>query len=322
MFERFTGQARRALWLAHYEAQRFDHDFIGTEHLLLGILREGSPEVLVALRTQNREPNQFIERLDTLLTDAEPAATSGTAHLTPRARETLDLAMEEARTARAPQVNVAHLFIGLIAQPDSDSRRILADLGLDLDRLRTDLRVARETDNRDLLVQSKRSDHAGGPGDPSPETLAAILLGEMPKVDFNAASVVSTEGVIPGTAELDWQLLLTQIVLALSVGMLAGFMLFDSADGMAGIASVLFVVAVFRNSWLGAIVVGTLGWFLGQKLAGRVPKNGVDIVAPLAPLVLAFLGALVGSFFGGYWRRFCPVNLKGSGEHRKPPGVA
>ena len=321
MFERFTGQARRALWLAHYEAQRFDHDFIGTEHLLLGILREGSPEVLAALRTQNRQPYRLIERLDALLTEAEPTVTSGAAHLTPRARETLDLSLEEARTTHAPLVNVTHLLIGLIAQPDSDSRRILADLGLDLDRLRTDLRVARETDNRDRLVQSRRPDSAGGPGDPSPETLAAILLGEMPKVDIHAASVVSTEGVIPSTAELDWQLLLTQIVLALSVGMLAGFMLFDSADGMAGIASVLFVVAVFRNSWLGAIVVGTLGWFLGQKLAGRVPKNGVDIAASLAPLVLAFLGGLVGSFFGGYWRRFCPGNLKGSDEHRKPPGI-
>src|SRR4051794_19788629 len=107
MFDRLTGQARRVLWLAYQEAQRFDHDFLGTEHLLVGILREGSEEVLGLLRRHGIEPDHVLMQIDPVLLAAEPAAAGGTIYLTPRARQILARAATEAERAHGSPAGVA-----------------------------------------------------------------------------------------------------------------------------------------------------------------------------------------------------------------------
>ena len=113
-----------------------------------------------------------------------------------------------------------------------------------------------------------------------------------------------------GGAEIDWQLLLTQLILALTVGMAGGHLLFGNVDGMAGVTSVLFVVAIFRNSLIGAIACAALGWFLASKID---PTDG------LAHVLLPLAGGFVGSFLGNFWRRYCPFVIKPGQPPPRPP---
>jgi ATP-dependent Clp protease ATP-binding subunit ClpC len=75
-FEKLTGQARRAVWLAYQEAQRFDHDYLASEHLLAGLLREGSTEIAAVFREQDIKPEEVIEKLEMTLAQAQPGIGS------------------------------------------------------------------------------------------------------------------------------------------------------------------------------------------------------------------------------------------------------
>jgi hypothetical protein len=311
MFERFTGQARRVLWLAYQEAQRFDHDFLGAEHLLVGVLREGSDDVLAILRRHGVDREIALAQLDPLLLAADPNPMGGKVYLTPRVRRILADAIESAGRQHLPQAGVNHLFAALLTDPESDTQRLLHDLGVDVASLRSDLEQLPVPTNRDLAVQSRRGDSEPGRIDPSPEQIAQLLNEQMPHVELPSASAVAVGGQIPGVAELDWQLLLTQLVLAVSCGMMGGYLLFRSTDGMAGVTSLFFVVAIFRSSLLGAIAGGLLGWFIARD---HDPFDGFSF------FLLPVAGMFIGSFLGNFWRRYCPFVIK-PGEPPPRPRV-
>src|SRR5690242_11397016 len=86
-FGRFTGQARRAIWLGYQDAQRFEHDFLATEHLLIGLLREGARDVAEVFTRQSIEPRSVIEKLETLFVQATQGPEQAVICLTPRARQ-------------------------------------------------------------------------------------------------------------------------------------------------------------------------------------------------------------------------------------------
>src|SRR5437868_6418494 len=150
MFERFTGQARRVLWLAYQEAQRFDHDFVGAEHLLIGVLREGSDDILALLRRHGLDRDVVVAQLDPVLLSANPNPMGGQAYLTPRVERVLEHAVQAAAREGLPQAGVGHLLVALLADPETETQRILTDLGVDLPALRADLERLPAPANRDL----------------------------------------------------------------------------------------------------------------------------------------------------------------------------
>ncbi|MBC8108483.1 MAG: hypothetical protein H7Z14_18000 [Anaerolineae bacterium] len=136
MFERFTDRARRAMTLANQEAQRLGHDHIGTEHLLLGLVKEGSGIAAVVLRDQYRVDlgriRQQVEQL------AHPPARSSNKQISPsdRYRRVIDFAVEESSNLSNNYVGTEHLLLGLLHLRDGSAARVLAGMGLQLDDVR------------------------------------------------------------------------------------------------------------------------------------------------------------------------------------------
>lgn len=308
-FERFTGQARRAIWLAYHEAQRFDHDYLATEHLLMGLLREGAGDVADVFARQAIEPGSVIQKLETLLVQADAGPEQAAICVTPRAREAMTRAVELAEQAHLAEANSAHLFLALLIDPDAGSRSLLDDVGLNVARAEAELRSASAAPNRDRLVQSAAA--AAGRLDPTADQLAQMLGVPSPHVEMTEGAAID-----PALAESDHQLLITQLVLAVTMGMAAGYILFDGVDGMVGVAMGMAMVAVFRNSLLGTISGAILGLMIGRHTADA---RGNDTTG--ATLLLMAVGGLLGSFLGDFWRRFCPTYLRPSMTRQKPPGV-
>jgi len=144
MFERFTNQSRRVVVLAQEEARMLDHNYIGTEHLLLGLLHEGRGSAAQALKamdvTLDAAREQVIETIG-----RGQAQQSGHIPFTPRAKKSLELSLREALQLSDGYIGTGHLLLGLIRQGDNMAVKILGSLGADLKDLRT--RVSEELRN-------------------------------------------------------------------------------------------------------------------------------------------------------------------------------
>src|SRR5689334_13688668 len=133
MFERFTDRARRAITLANQESQRLMHDHVGTEHLLLGMVKEGSGLAAVVLREFQVELptlRQKVEQVTHGPSKSTPAP--GRIQQTERFRRVLDYAIEEASSLSHNYVGTEHLLLGLLREPEGTAARVLAGLNLKL----------------------------------------------------------------------------------------------------------------------------------------------------------------------------------------------
>ena len=317
-FEQFTGQARRAILLAYQEAQRFDHDFLASEHLLGGIVREGSSEIAHVFREQGIGPDEILEKLEQSLAQAQPGPMSASICLTPRARYALVAAADLARDAQEGRVDSPQILLALIDDSEGTTRPFLEELGFDADRGCAALRQARVAPNRDLLVtvdDRELSRATANRVDPTAAQLTHLLSGHPPQVEMDLTAPAEINSAI---AESDFQLFLTQMMLALTLGLAGGYSIYQSIDGMAAAAVIFGLIACFRNSLVGLAAGATLGGMIAQKVQ---PGNGAldTPIEAFAPLIL--VGGFIGSFIGNYWRRFTPKYLHPSMTHRKPPGV-
>jgi ATP-dependent Clp protease ATP-binding subunit ClpC len=135
MFERFTDQSRRALVLAQEEARLLNHNFIGTEHILLGLARdsEGVPaKVLVSLGARLEELRQRVQETNGP-TDQEPL---GSPPFTPRAKRALELGLREALQLGHNYIAPGHILLGLVREGEGAAAQVLVGLGVDLARVR------------------------------------------------------------------------------------------------------------------------------------------------------------------------------------------
>jgi ATP-dependent Clp protease ATP-binding subunit ClpC len=134
-FEKFTDQARTVFSLAQEEAARFNHNYIGTEHILLGLVKEGegvAARVLVNLGVslpKVRSAVEFIIGRGDGLVIGEPS-------LTPRTKKVIELAMDEARRLKSTEIGTGHLLLGLIREGEGIAAGVLASLGVDMDATR------------------------------------------------------------------------------------------------------------------------------------------------------------------------------------------
>ena len=137
-FERFTGRARRALGLAQEEAHRLGHSYIGTEHLLIGLAREGNgvaAQVLASLGADSDKIRGAVE----IVVGRGDRAVQGESGLTPRAKRVLEFAVDEARRLGHHYVGTEHLMLGLLREREGIAAGVLERLGLDSDRVRTEV---------------------------------------------------------------------------------------------------------------------------------------------------------------------------------------
>jgi ATP-dependent Clp protease ATP-binding subunit ClpC len=139
MFERFTDRARKVMALANQEAQRFNHEYIGTEHILLGLVKEGSgvgANVLKNLGVDLRKVRLEVERL---VKSGPEMVTMGKLPQTPRAKRVIEYAIEEARNLNHNYVGTEHLLLGLLREQDGVAAQVLMNLGLRLEDVREEV---------------------------------------------------------------------------------------------------------------------------------------------------------------------------------------
>ncbi len=134
MFGRFTERAQKVLALAQEEAVRLGHNNIGTEHILLGLVREGEGIAAKALAALGLASDKIQEEVEQLIGSGEKV--SQTIHYTPRAKKVIELSMDEARKLGHSYVGTEHILLGLIREGEGVAARVLNNLGVSLNKAR------------------------------------------------------------------------------------------------------------------------------------------------------------------------------------------
>jgi len=136
-FDKFTERARRVLTLAQEEAQRFNHNYIGTEHLLLGLVREGDGVAAKVLSNLGVELTKVRSAVEFIIGRGD-TRTSGEIGLTPRAKKVIELAVDEARRLSHHYIGTEHLLLGLVREGEGIAASVLESLGVNLERVRAE----------------------------------------------------------------------------------------------------------------------------------------------------------------------------------------
>ena len=139
MFNKFTERARKVILLAKEEAKRFNHDYIGTEHILLGLIREGEGVAAAVLQKLGLSPEKIRLEVEKLVQSGPSTIVSGDIPFTPKAKKVIELAMEEARSLGHNYIGTEHLLLGLIREGEGVASQVLMNLGLDLNRVRNEV---------------------------------------------------------------------------------------------------------------------------------------------------------------------------------------
>jgi ATP-dependent Clp protease ATP-binding subunit ClpC len=138
MFERFTERAHRAVVFAQEEARALSHNYVGTEHLLLGLLRERDGLAAHALESLEITIDEVRAQVARIVGQGDEA-TAGRIPFTPRAKKVLELALREALSLGHNYIGTEHVLLGLAREDEGVGARILRDLGADADRIRDEV---------------------------------------------------------------------------------------------------------------------------------------------------------------------------------------
>jgi ATP-dependent Clp protease ATP-binding subunit ClpA len=156
MFERFTDRARRVVELAQEEARMLNHNYIGTEHILLGLIHEGEGVAAKALESLGISLDAVRQQVEEIIGQGQQAP-SGHIPFTPRAKKVLELADRETRALGHAYVGTEHILLGLIREGDGVAAQVLVNLGADLNRVRQQvIQLLREYQGTDVAGAGSR----------------------------------------------------------------------------------------------------------------------------------------------------------------------
>jgi len=139
MYERFTDRARKVMQLANQEAQRFNHEYIGTEHILLGLVKEGSGVAANVLKNLEVDLRKIRLEVEKLVQSGPEMVTVGKLPQTPRAKKVIEYSMEEARNLNHSYVGTEHILLGLLREQEGVAAQVLMNLGLKLEEVREEV---------------------------------------------------------------------------------------------------------------------------------------------------------------------------------------
>ncbi len=139
MYERFTDRARKVMQLANQEAQRFNHEYIGTEHILLGLIKEGSGVAANVLKNLDVDLRKIRLEVEKLVQSGPDMVTMGKLPQTPRAKKVIEYSMEEARHLNHNYVGTEHILLGLLREQEGVAAQVLMNLGLKLEDVREEV---------------------------------------------------------------------------------------------------------------------------------------------------------------------------------------
>src|SRR3990172_4032958 len=139
MYERFTDRARKVMQLANQEAQRFNHEYIGTEHVLLGLIKEGSGVAANVLKNLDVDLRKIRLEVEKLVQSGPDMVTMGKLPQTPRAKKVIEYSIEEARNLGHNYVGTEHILLGLLREQEGVAAQVLMNLGLKLEEVREEV---------------------------------------------------------------------------------------------------------------------------------------------------------------------------------------
>ena len=139
MFERFTDRARKVMALANQEAQRFNHEYIGTEHILLGLVKEGSGVGATVLKNLDVDIKKLRLAVEKRVKSGPDMVTMGKLPQTPRAKKVIEYAIEEARALNHNYVGTEHILLGLLRETEGIAAQVLMDMDMRLEDVRQEV---------------------------------------------------------------------------------------------------------------------------------------------------------------------------------------
>jgi ATP-dependent Clp protease ATP-binding subunit ClpC len=158
MFERFTDRARRVVVLAQEEARMLNHNYIGTEHILLGLIHEGEGVAAKALESLNISLEAVRQQVEEIIGQGQ-AAPMGHIPFTPRAKKVLELSLREALQLGHNYIGTEHILLGLIREGEGVAAQVLQKLGADLNRVRQT--VVQLLEGWSDVAESSGGEHVG-----------------------------------------------------------------------------------------------------------------------------------------------------------------
>ncbi len=186
MFDRFTDRARKVMSFARQEAERFNHDYIGTEHVLLGLVKEGSGVAANVLENLDVDLEKVRLEVEKLVKPAPDVVTMGQLPFTPRAKKVLEFAIDEARALDHNYVGTEHLLLGLLREQEGLAAQVLMNLGLKLEDVRNEVMEflgAETQQNKDTEPQGSGETSGSSSGSSSGSTSTKAGESKTPALD-------------------------------------------------------------------------------------------------------------------------------------------
>ncbi len=164
-YDRFTDRARKVMAYARQEAQRFNHDYIGTEHILLGLIKEGSGVAANVLRNLDVDIKKIRLEVEKMVQSSPDVATKGQLPFTPRAKKVIEFSLEEARALGHNYIGTEHILLGLLRENEGVAAHVLLNLGVKLEDVREEVLNLL---GADAQAQSGRTGEPEAPGTEAP----------------------------------------------------------------------------------------------------------------------------------------------------------
>ena len=139
MYERFTDRARKAMQLANHEVARLNHPYIGTEHILLGLVKEGSGVAANVMKNHDVNPENIRLAVDKIVEACPDMVTMRKLPQTPRAKKVIEYSLEEARNLNQNYVGTEHILLGLLREHEGVAAQVLMNLGFRLENVREEV---------------------------------------------------------------------------------------------------------------------------------------------------------------------------------------
>ena len=192
MFERFTDRARRVVVLAQEEARMLNHNYIGTEHILLGLIHEGEGVAAKALESLGISLDAVRQQVEEIIGQGQQAP-SGHIPFTPRAKKVLELSLREAKALGHNYIGTEHILLGLIREGSGVAAQVLVKLGADLNRARQQVVQ---------LLHGYHGEDVTGESSPLPDD----ALTRADSLDRRLAAIERSVGLRPDLDDLDQQI--------------------------------------------------------------------------------------------------------------------
>jgi ATP-dependent Clp protease ATP-binding subunit ClpC len=199
MLERFTDRARRVVRLAEEEARMLNHNYIGTEHLLLGLIHEGEGVAAKALESLGISLDAVRQQVEEIIGQGQQVPSEGIP-FTPRAKKVLELSLRESKQLGHTYIGTEHILLGLIREGDGVAAQVLVKLGADLNRVRQQVLQLISGQQPDRLLPRE-----GAPVTGMQARLEAIEA-RLDTIDVHLTAVEQRVGIRADTTDLDEQI--------------------------------------------------------------------------------------------------------------------